>query len=261
MCTHVSCPSVACGRPLTPPGECCPVCTGICLHQGEEYQSGSTFTSPSDPCSSCSCLVSLTALNKWSKSELYDSTLSLASRPLIRMRWWTVRRDLVRSSAPIRSLQTPAAPSVTPVSMRVSSTLTVTPSRPPPTPVNAVLVSEAPLPVCPWSARQHPAYELLPSQDNAVLSAQVRDMQRIRCFYWLLKKHACTNFCMHKNLLLPCHQCVRSMDRSSATGRHGAWVQTPAPPALARSESTICLFPPYELFSLCASANLSKSHR
>ncbi|XP_028441200.1 kielin/chordin-like protein isoform X2 [Perca flavescens] len=56
VCTHVSCPSVACVRPVTPAGECCPVCTGICLHRGNEYQSGSSFTSPSDPCSSCSCL-------------------------------------------------------------------------------------------------------------------------------------------------------------------------------------------------------------
>ncbi|TMS05280.1 Kielin/chordin-like protein [Larimichthys crocea] len=56
VCTHVSCPSVACVRPVTPPGECCPVCTGICLHQGKEYQSGFSFASPSDPCSSCSCL-------------------------------------------------------------------------------------------------------------------------------------------------------------------------------------------------------------
>ncbi|XP_042352823.1 kielin/chordin-like protein [Plectropomus leopardus] len=56
VCAHVSCPSVSCLRPVTPPGECCPVCTGICLHQGKEYQSGSSFTSPADPCSSCSCL-------------------------------------------------------------------------------------------------------------------------------------------------------------------------------------------------------------
>lgn len=60
MCTRAPCPSVSCVRPVTPPGECCPVCTGICLHQGKEYQSGSTFSSPSDPCSSCSCLVSRT---------------------------------------------------------------------------------------------------------------------------------------------------------------------------------------------------------
>ncbi|XP_045893127.1 kielin/chordin-like protein isoform X2 [Micropterus dolomieu] len=56
VCTHVSCPSVACMHPVTPPGKCCPVCTGVCHHQGKEYQSGSSFTLPSDPCSSCSCL-------------------------------------------------------------------------------------------------------------------------------------------------------------------------------------------------------------
>ncbi|CAK6951146.1 kielin/chordin-like protein [Scomber scombrus] len=56
VCVHVSCTSVACVRPMTPPGDCCPICTGICLHQGKEYQSGSSFSSPSDPCSSCSCL-------------------------------------------------------------------------------------------------------------------------------------------------------------------------------------------------------------
>ncbi|XP_072241827.1 kielin/chordin-like protein [Leuresthes tenuis] len=56
VCTRASCPSTACRHPETPPGECCPTCTGKCLHQGEEHQSGSTFTSPSDPCSTCSCL-------------------------------------------------------------------------------------------------------------------------------------------------------------------------------------------------------------
>ncbi|XP_055365980.1 kielin/chordin-like protein isoform X2 [Betta splendens] len=56
VCAHAPCPSVACGRPVTPPGQCCPVCTGVCLHQGTEYQSGSTFTPPADPCSSCTCL-------------------------------------------------------------------------------------------------------------------------------------------------------------------------------------------------------------
>nr|XP_057932502.1 kielin/chordin-like protein isoform X1 [Doryrhamphus excisus] len=56
VCVHVSCPSVTCLHPVTPPGECCPVCTGICRYQGKEYQSASSFPSPSDPCSSCSCL-------------------------------------------------------------------------------------------------------------------------------------------------------------------------------------------------------------
>ncbi|KAM8892202.1 kielin/chordin-like protein isoform 2-T2 [Spinachia spinachia] len=56
VCMHASCPRVGCVRPLTPPGECCPVCTGICLHLAQDYESGSSFPSPSDPCSSCSCL-------------------------------------------------------------------------------------------------------------------------------------------------------------------------------------------------------------
>uniref|UniRef100_A0A3B3VJK7 VWFC domain-containing protein n=1 Tax=Poecilia latipinna TaxID=48699 RepID=A0A3B3VJK7_9TELE len=46
----------ACRDPVMPPGECCPVCTGRCFHQGAEHESGSTFTSPSDPCSTCTCL-------------------------------------------------------------------------------------------------------------------------------------------------------------------------------------------------------------
>uniref|UniRef100_A0A3B3BK42 VWFC domain-containing protein n=1 Tax=Oryzias melastigma TaxID=30732 RepID=A0A3B3BK42_ORYME len=57
MSTSLSGRLVACRHPVTPPGECCPVCTGRCLHQGEEHPSGSTFTSPSDPCSTCSCVV------------------------------------------------------------------------------------------------------------------------------------------------------------------------------------------------------------
>ncbi|KAM4553451.1 kielin/chordin-like protein [Fundulus diaphanus] len=56
VCAQVSCPSIACRHPVMLPGECCPVCTGRCFHQGVEHQSGSTFTSPSDPCSTCSCL-------------------------------------------------------------------------------------------------------------------------------------------------------------------------------------------------------------
>ncbi|KAM3870584.1 LOW QUALITY PROTEIN: kielin/chordin-like protein [Diretmus argenteus] len=56
VCVSVSCPSVPCVRSVIPPGECCPVCTGVCLHQGKEYQSGSSFTPPTDRCSSCTCL-------------------------------------------------------------------------------------------------------------------------------------------------------------------------------------------------------------
>ncbi|KAM6936923.1 kielin/chordin-like protein [Xenentodon cancila] len=56
VCSSVSCKSTTCRYPVTPPGECCPVCTGKCLHEGEEHLSGSTFLSLSDPCSTCSCL-------------------------------------------------------------------------------------------------------------------------------------------------------------------------------------------------------------
>ncbi|XP_056907493.1 kielin/chordin-like protein [Takifugu flavidus] len=56
VCSRVSCPSVACVNPVTLPEECCPRCTGICRYLGKEYPSGSTFASPFNPCSSCSCL-------------------------------------------------------------------------------------------------------------------------------------------------------------------------------------------------------------
>ncbi|XP_029952600.1 kielin/chordin-like protein [Salarias fasciatus] len=56
VCAHKPCPSVSCRHPVIPPGECCPVCTGICSYQGEQHQPGSTFISPSDPCSTCSCV-------------------------------------------------------------------------------------------------------------------------------------------------------------------------------------------------------------
>ncbi|CAN9499249.1 unnamed protein product [Ophioblennius macclurei] len=56
VCTRKTCPSVSCRHPVTPPGECCPVCTGICSHQGQQYQPGASFISPSDPCSTCSCV-------------------------------------------------------------------------------------------------------------------------------------------------------------------------------------------------------------
>ncbi|XP_043980613.1 kielin/chordin-like protein [Gambusia affinis] len=56
VCAQTSCPSTACRDPVLPPGECCPVCTGRCFHQGAEYESGSAFTSPSDPCLTCTCL-------------------------------------------------------------------------------------------------------------------------------------------------------------------------------------------------------------
>uniref|UniRef100_A0A1A8B690 Kielin/chordin-like protein n=1 Tax=Nothobranchius furzeri TaxID=105023 RepID=A0A1A8B690_NOTFU len=56
VCVPASCPRLSCQHPEIPAGECCSVCTGKCFHQGEEHQSGSTFTLLSDPCSTCSCL-------------------------------------------------------------------------------------------------------------------------------------------------------------------------------------------------------------
>ncbi|KAK3570578.1 hypothetical protein QTP86_022525 [Hemibagrus guttatus] len=55
-CISASCPVVSCRRPVRPPGSCCPVCTGVCEHMGQEYDSGSTFTPPTDHCSVCTCL-------------------------------------------------------------------------------------------------------------------------------------------------------------------------------------------------------------
>ncbi|XP_053533767.1 kielin/chordin-like protein isoform X1 [Ictalurus punctatus] len=54
-CTAVPCLEVSCRRPVRPPGACCPVCRGVCEYMGQEYQSGSTFRSPTDTCSICTC--------------------------------------------------------------------------------------------------------------------------------------------------------------------------------------------------------------
>ncbi|XP_035381615.1 kielin/chordin-like protein isoform X1 [Electrophorus electricus] len=63
-CDSRSCPEVSCGSPVIPAGECCPVCTGVCEHLGERYESGSTFTSANDPCSSCICLNEVISCQK-----------------------------------------------------------------------------------------------------------------------------------------------------------------------------------------------------
>ncbi|XP_048024025.1 kielin/chordin-like protein isoform X3 [Megalobrama amblycephala] len=54
-CTPVSCPEAPCKRPVRPPGECCPVCTGTCEHLGQVHENGATFTPPNDRCSTCIC--------------------------------------------------------------------------------------------------------------------------------------------------------------------------------------------------------------
>ncbi|GFS26235.1 kielin/chordin-like protein [Elysia marginata] len=48
------CPRVACRNPVTPPGECCPVCT-TCQYRGREYRDGQSFALPKDGCRKCTC--------------------------------------------------------------------------------------------------------------------------------------------------------------------------------------------------------------
>ncbi|KAK7160533.1 hypothetical protein R3I93_008242 [Phoxinus phoxinus] len=63
-CTPVSCPEVSCKRPVRPPGECCPVCTGTCEHLGQVHENSATFTPPNDHCSTCTCLSGVVLCEK-----------------------------------------------------------------------------------------------------------------------------------------------------------------------------------------------------
>lgn len=54
-CVSLPCPAISCLHPVTPPGECCPRCTGICKHNGRTYQNGDSFQLPGDACTQCSC--------------------------------------------------------------------------------------------------------------------------------------------------------------------------------------------------------------
>eukprot|EP00079_Xenopus_tropicalis_P008629 XP_002931908.2 PREDICTED: kielin/chordin-like protein isoform X1 [Xenopus tropicalis] len=54
-CISVPCPRISCLYPITPPGECCPRCTGICKHNGRVYQNGDTFHPSGDICTKCLC--------------------------------------------------------------------------------------------------------------------------------------------------------------------------------------------------------------
>lgn len=64
VCSHVPCPAVTCRRPVSPVGECCPVCTGACVHEGTEHPHGSKFTAASDACSTCSCVNEVVTCQK-----------------------------------------------------------------------------------------------------------------------------------------------------------------------------------------------------
>ncbi|XP_039224021.1 kielin/chordin-like protein isoform X1 [Crotalus tigris] len=54
-CSPTPCPPAPCQEPITPPGQCCPQCTGACRYQGQLYKSGEVFTSPQDACHKCIC--------------------------------------------------------------------------------------------------------------------------------------------------------------------------------------------------------------
>ncbi|KAL8583263.1 hypothetical protein ACOMHN_043098 [Nucella lapillus] len=54
-CERSECPAVRCPSPLTPPGQCCPVCPTVCNLEGVEYREGQTFGRPGDDCSACVC--------------------------------------------------------------------------------------------------------------------------------------------------------------------------------------------------------------
>ncbi|XP_041113770.1 kielin/chordin-like protein isoform X2 [Polyodon spathula] len=63
-CISVTCPPVSCQNPATPPGECCPQCTGICHYLGRVYETGATFDSPADSCSKCTCINEVVTCHK-----------------------------------------------------------------------------------------------------------------------------------------------------------------------------------------------------
>ncbi|KAM6437201.1 kielin/chordin-like protein [Liasis olivaceus] len=56
-CSPAPCPPTPCQEPVTPPGQCCPKCTGSCRYHGRLYKSGEVFTSPHNACHTCTCLA------------------------------------------------------------------------------------------------------------------------------------------------------------------------------------------------------------
>uniref|UniRef100_F7EA05 Kielin cysteine rich BMP regulator n=1 Tax=Ornithorhynchus anatinus TaxID=9258 RepID=F7EA05_ORNAN len=54
-CSRRPCYQPGCSHPVTPPGQCCPLCQG-CLYSGITAATGETFPDPADPsCSLCTC--------------------------------------------------------------------------------------------------------------------------------------------------------------------------------------------------------------
>ncbi|KAK3790015.1 hypothetical protein RRG08_016329 [Elysia crispata] len=54
-CHRMSCPETKCPKPVTLPGECCPVCASVCIFEGRQYSEGETFQSPKAECHTCTC--------------------------------------------------------------------------------------------------------------------------------------------------------------------------------------------------------------
>ena len=86
------CPRVRCSNPVTPPGECCPVCT-TCDHKGQEYQDGETVTLPEDGCRKCKCQVTLRlplsiSLNKDAQTPQHIEFLSICAYNLMCYHYW-----------------------------------------------------------------------------------------------------------------------------------------------------------------------------
>ncbi|XP_071943173.1 kielin/chordin-like protein isoform X2 [Antedon mediterranea] len=52
-CSRIPCQSIPCQYPVTPPGGCCPECTG-CEYNGRTYRNGDSFKGR-DPCELCYC--------------------------------------------------------------------------------------------------------------------------------------------------------------------------------------------------------------
>uniref|UniRef100_A0A673XIK2 Kielin cysteine rich BMP regulator n=1 Tax=Salmo trutta TaxID=8032 RepID=A0A673XIK2_SALTR len=65
VCVSGACPPVVCARPVVPPGECCPICTGVwCVYDGEEHAEGSSWFADSTPCMSCMCVDGVTTCSE-----------------------------------------------------------------------------------------------------------------------------------------------------------------------------------------------------
>ena len=59
-CGVENCITPRCRNPLTESGQCCPTCPdAACYSDGQEYEEGEIWDSPSNPCMVCTCNVSI----------------------------------------------------------------------------------------------------------------------------------------------------------------------------------------------------------